>query len=50
MKRRNFVLTSLAELPVVDFTQIKTHFTMRTNKGFRVESDEARFGIHYKVI
>lgn len=31
------------------FTKIKTIVSRRTDKGFKVESGEARFGIHYKM-
>ena len=49
MKRRNFILTTLAALPAIGFTQLKALPTMRTTKGFKVGSGEARFGIHYTM-
>jgi len=49
MKRRNFILTTLAAIPSVGFYQIKNVNNMRTNKGFKVGSGEARFGSHYKM-
>jgi quercetin dioxygenase-like cupin family protein len=49
MKRRNFIVTTLAALPASAFAQIKSIFNLRTDKGFKVASGEARFGIHYKM-
>lgn len=50
MKRRKFLLaTSLATVASVGFPQINTGNTMRTSKGFKVESGEARFGVHFKM-
>jgi quercetin dioxygenase-like cupin family protein len=52
MKRRNFILTTfttLAAMPVFGFSQFKTLSAMRTNKGFKVGSGEARYGMHYKM-
>lgn len=36
-------------MPVFGFSQIKTLSAMRTNKGFKVGSGEARYGMHYKM-
>ncbi len=49
MKRRHFILTALAALPMLAFTKIKAIVTMRTDKGFKVNAGEARFGTHYKM-
>ena len=49
MKRRNFILTTLAAVPMFAFSKIKSAITMRTVKGFKVNSGEARFGTHYKM-
>ncbi|MEP6628610.1 MAG: cupin domain-containing protein [Ginsengibacter sp.] len=49
MKRRNFILTTLAAAPMVEFVKIKSLINMRTGKGFKVNSGEARFGTHYKM-
>ncbi|MDZ7650720.1 MAG: cupin domain-containing protein [Cytophagales bacterium] len=39
----------MATIPMLVFTKIKTLVTMRTDKGFKVNSGEARFGTHYKM-
>ena len=49
MKRKNFILTTLAAMPMFAFSKIKSIVTMRTDKGFKVNSGEARFGTHYKM-
>ncbi|MBS1757290.1 MAG: cupin domain-containing protein [Bacteroidetes bacterium] len=49
MRRRNFILTTLAAMPMLAFTKIKSAISMRTDKGFKVASGEARFGVHYKM-
>lgn len=49
MKRRNFILATLAAIPMLAFSKIKTAIAMRTDKGFKVTSGEARFGVHYKM-
>lgn len=49
MKRRNFVLTTLAAAPMLAFAKIKSTEFVRTDKGFMVSSGEARFGKHYKM-
>ncbi len=49
MRRKNFILTTLAALPLIAFSKIKSTITMRTVKGFKVNAGEARFGIHYKM-
>lgn len=49
MKRRYFILTILAAFPMLAFTKIKSIVMMRTDKGFKVNSGEARFGTHYKM-
>lgn len=49
MKRRNFVLSTLAIIPTLAFAKIKSIFPMRTIDGFKVNAGEARFGKHYKM-
>lgn len=49
MKRKNFLLTMVAAMPSAAFTQMKYDNNLRTNKGFKVESNEARFGVHFKM-
>ncbi|WP_428659295.1 cupin domain-containing protein [Runella sp.] len=49
MRRRNFVLTTLAAMPITAFAKIKSMLSSRTDKGFKVASGEARFGIHYRM-
>jgi quercetin dioxygenase-like cupin family protein len=49
MKRKYFILTALAALPVFAFSKIKPLTIMKTDKGFKVNSGEARFGIQYKM-
>lgn len=49
MRRKKFILTSLAALPMVSF---KNSINMKHNgavKGFKVSSGEARFGKHFKM-
>jgi quercetin dioxygenase-like cupin family protein len=49
MKRRYFILTALAAMPVLVVAKIKSILPIRTGKGFKVDSGEARFGRHYKM-
>lgn len=49
MKRKYFILSMLGAFPLIAFAKIKSIITMRTDKGFKVESGEARFGVHYKM-
>ncbi|MFA5330440.1 MAG: cupin domain-containing protein [Prolixibacteraceae bacterium] len=49
MRRRTFILTTLAIYPITLFAKMKAIFTLRTNKGFAVNSGEARFGKQYKM-
>ena len=49
MKRKNFLLTLLTAMPSAAFTQMKFNNKLHTNKGFKVESNEARFGVHFKM-
>lgn len=49
MKRSYFILTVIAAFPMLAFAKIKSTLLMRTSKGFKVESGEARFGVHYKM-
>ena len=46
MKRRNFILTTLAALPMLAFTKINSIINMRTDKGFKVNSGEGRIHGH----
>jgi quercetin dioxygenase-like cupin family protein len=36
-------------MPLLAFSKVKSIMTIRTVKGFKVASGEARFGIHYKM-
>jgi quercetin dioxygenase-like cupin family protein len=49
MKRKNFILSALAIMPTLAFAKINSVFPMRTKYGFKVNSGEARFGVHYKM-
>jgi quercetin dioxygenase-like cupin family protein len=49
MRRKNFLLTALALLPVSVFARMKSIANLRHDKGFKVASGEARFGRHYKM-
>jgi quercetin dioxygenase-like cupin family protein len=49
MIRRNFVISALAITPTILYAKIESMIPMRTNKGFKVKSGEARFGKHYKM-
>jgi len=49
MKRTKFILTALAILPLTTFVKLTSKIMTRTNKGFKVNSGEARYGTHYKM-
>ena len=49
MKRGKFILTALSIIPLAMLGKIKTNIFMRTDKGFKVNAGEARFGEHYKM-
>lgn len=49
MKRRKFMLSTLAIYPFTIFTNIKNMIRKRTEIGFKVNSGQARFGRHYKM-
>lgn len=49
MRRKNFILAMLAAIPISAFAKAKFKVNMRTNKGFKVASGEARFGKHYRM-
>ncbi len=50
MKRRHLLFTLLAALPLSLIAKTVTwKFDMRTDKGFKVNSGDARFGKHYKM-
>jgi mannose-6-phosphate isomerase-like protein (cupin superfamily) len=49
MKRKKFILSTLAALPLVSFAKLKSIVTMQTDKPFKVSAGEARFGTHYKM-
>lgn len=49
MKRSYFILTMLAALPMSAFAKIKSMVFIGADKGFKVDSGEARFGVHYKM-
>lgn len=43
------MLTILSIFPLTMLGKIRTNFIIRTDKGFKVNSGEARFGEHYKM-
>lgn len=49
MKRKNFILGTLAAIPLASWAQLKSIAIMRTGKPFKVNSGEARFGTRYKM-
>jgi len=49
MKRRNFIIAPLLAAPMLVFEKIKSIITLRTDKGFKVNAGDARFGTHYKM-
>lgn len=49
MKRKRFLLSVLLAMPMTALAKIKKLVGMRTEKGFKVASGEARFGTHYKM-
>lgn len=49
MRRSYFILSILASLPLLAVAKIKLILSIRTGKGFKVNSGEARFGTHYKM-
>lgn len=49
MIRRKFILTTLAFYPLTLFANLMPTIITRTGKGFKVNSGEARYGLHYKM-
>lgn len=49
MKRKTFILSALALIPMGTFGKIKSNIFMRTKKGFKISDGEARFGEHFKM-
>lgn len=49
MNRRNWIIGALAFYPTIVYSKIKTTILMRTNKGFKVNAGEARFGEHFRM-
>jgi quercetin dioxygenase-like cupin family protein len=49
MRRKKFILSTLAAIPLLAVAKIKSVVSMRTVKGFKVSSGKARFGVHYKM-
>lgn len=49
MKRKKFVIIALAILPLTSFAKLTSKIMTRTNRGFKVNSGEARYGTHYKM-
>lgn len=49
MKRGKFILTALAFIPLTTFARLTTKIQTRTNKAFKVNAGEARYGEHYKM-
>ncbi len=49
MKRKKFILITLATIPLAGFSRLTNKVMTRTNKGFKVNAGEARYGTHYKM-
>jgi quercetin dioxygenase-like cupin family protein len=49
MSRRKFLASTLAAMPLSNFTGIKFFKAERTKDSFKVPAGEARFGKHYKM-
>lgn len=49
MKRRKFILSTLAIILVNLYAKLKLIVNMRASKPFKVNSGDARFGTHYKM-
>ncbi len=49
MKRAYFIKAALALFPLTAFSRITNINMNKTNKGFKVNSGEARFGGHFKM-
>ncbi|MBI3235895.1 MAG: cupin domain-containing protein [Bacteroidetes bacterium] len=49
MKRGEFMLAVLSFFPLSILSRIKTTFLKRTDKGFKVNAGDARFGEHFKM-
>ncbi|MEO8762998.1 MAG: hypothetical protein ABI416_01865 [Ginsengibacter sp.] len=49
MQRNFFILSALATLPMFAFSKVRSFLSFRNDKGFKVNSGEARFGKHYKM-
>ena len=49
MLRGKFILTTLGTIPLLAFAKRKSVIIMRTDRPFKVNSREARFGTHYKM-
>lgn len=49
MRRKKFILITLAIIPLTSFAKLTNKIMTITNKGFKVNAGEARFGIHYKM-
>ena len=50
MKRRKFILVSLAAYPFFRLNKLISNFMIRTDKGFKVNAREDRFGEHTKMM
>jgi quercetin dioxygenase-like cupin family protein len=49
MKRKKFILATLAFYPLTILAKLVPSIVSRTDKGFKVNAGEARFGVHYKM-
>ena len=49
MKRKQFLFTLLSAIPAVTFSKSKWNMKTQSEKGFKVNNGEARFGKHYKM-
>lgn len=43
------MVTTLALIPAIAFAKIRNLIPVRTTNGFKINSGEARFGVHYKM-
>ncbi len=49
MKRRKFILATIALYPMSLLAKVKAQMWPRTDQGFKVNAGEARFGEHYTM-
>ena len=49
MKRKKFIVSTLAAVPLALFAKLRSIAIMRTDEPFKVNAGEARFGTHYNM-